>query len=109
VIHVSGANWTMPNAGWMRRFAPARPRLVRCVSSEQPTVGLLSTLQVKWTCPRLVESHCLSLSFALKLFGAFVAKGRMPADGVIKAIDIWRWPLWPGGVIGSWSARSIRI
>jgi hypothetical protein len=42
-----------------------------------------------WTCPRLVESHCLLLCFVLELYGAFVAKGRMPADRVIKPIDIF--------------------
>jgi hypothetical protein len=41
-----------------------------------------------WTCPRLVESHCLSLCIVLELYGAFVAKGRMPADRIVKAIDI---------------------
>jgi hypothetical protein len=36
----------------------------------------------------LVESHCLLLCFVFELYGAFVAEGRMPADGIIKAIDI---------------------
>ena len=41
-----------------------------------------------WTCPELVESHCLLLYFVLELYGAFVAEGRMPTDGIIKAIDM---------------------
>jgi hypothetical protein len=41
-----------------------------------------------WTCPRLVESHCLSLSFVLELYWAFVAESRMPAHGIIKAVNI---------------------
>jgi len=41
-----------------------------------------------WTCPRLVENHCLSLCFVFEYYGAFVAEGRMPADGIIKAVDI---------------------
>ena len=41
-----------------------------------------------WTCPRLVEGHCLLGCFILELYGAFVAKGRMPVDGIIKAVDI---------------------
>ena len=41
-----------------------------------------------WTCPYLVESHCLLLCFVFELYGAFVAEGRVPADGIIKAIDI---------------------
>jgi hypothetical protein len=41
-----------------------------------------------WTCPRLVESHCLLGCFILELYGAFVAKGRMPVDGILKAVDI---------------------
>jgi hypothetical protein len=40
------------------------------------------------TYPRLMESHCLSLFVVLELYGAFVTTGRMPADWIIKAIDI---------------------
>jgi len=42
----------------------------------------------EWTCPRLVESHCLLVCFILERYGAFVAQSGMPADGIIKAIDI---------------------
>jgi len=35
-----------------------------------------------------MESHCLSLFVVLELYGAFVTTGRMPADWIIKAIDI---------------------
>jgi hypothetical protein len=41
-----------------------------------------------WSCPRLVENHCLSLCIVFEHYGAFVAEGRMPADGIIKAVDI---------------------
>ena len=41
-----------------------------------------------WTCPRLVENHCLSLCIVFEHYGAFVAEGRMPADRIIKAVDI---------------------
>ena len=50
--------------------------------------SLTPAFLLEWTCPRLVESHCLLLCFMLELYGAFVAKGRMPADGIIKAVDI---------------------
>src|SRR5262249_19172758 len=51
-------------------------------------LAILNQNQDSRTCPRLVESYCLSFSFALQLYGAFVVKCRMPADGIIKAIDI---------------------
>jgi hypothetical protein len=47
VFKVSGANWTMPDASSLLRFASGRPRLVRCAFAQQPTVGVPNVLQVK--------------------------------------------------------------
>jgi hypothetical protein len=47
VLKVSGANWTMPDAGRMLRLIAARPRLVRCAFAQQPVVGVANILQVK--------------------------------------------------------------
>jgi hypothetical protein len=47
VLKVSGANWTMPNAGRMLRLIAARPRLIRCAFAHHPTVGVANVIQVK--------------------------------------------------------------
>ncbi len=47
MLKVSGANWTMPDAGRMLRSISVRPRLVRCAFAQQPIVGVPNILQVK--------------------------------------------------------------
>jgi hypothetical protein len=47
VLKVSGANWTMPDAGSLRRLIAARPRLIRCAFAHHPTVGVANVLHVK--------------------------------------------------------------
>jgi hypothetical protein len=73
---------------------------------EEIADAMLSATRL-WTCPYLVESHCLLLCFVFELYGAFVAEGRMPADGIIKAIVYlaMAFSAW----CGSWCARSVRI
>ena len=45
-------------------------------------------LEAHWTCPCLVESHCLLVSFVFEIYWAFVTKSRMPAHGIIEPVDI---------------------
>ncbi len=47
MLKVSGANWSMPDAGRMLRLIAARPRLIRCAFAHHPTVGVANVLQVK--------------------------------------------------------------
>lgn len=56
MLKVSGANWTMPDAGRMLRLIAARPRLIRCAFAQHPTVGVANVLQVK---TRYAESASL--------------------------------------------------
>jgi transposase-like protein DUF772 len=58
------------------------------INNRMSFMRFLGLTLADWTCPRLVESQYLSLCFVLERYGACVAKGRMPADGIIKAIDI---------------------
>lgn len=47
MLKVSGANWSMPDAGRLLRFISARPRLVRCAFAQRPVVGVSNVLQIK--------------------------------------------------------------
>jgi hypothetical protein len=47
VLKVSGANWTMPDAGRLLRLIAARPRLVHCAFAQRPVVGVANILQIK--------------------------------------------------------------
>lgn len=47
MLKVSGANWTMPDAGRLLRLIAARPRLVHCAFAQRPVVGAANILQIK--------------------------------------------------------------
>lgn len=47
MLKVSGANWSMPDAGRLLRIFSARPRLVRCAFAQRPVVGVANILQIK--------------------------------------------------------------
>jgi hypothetical protein len=80
MVNVSATGWTAQEARSLG-FDSARPRLLRCAFAEQPTVGVLNTLELK-------TRHAESASLRVRQDGADLFDGEIPPNAEIGIVPL---------------------
>lgn len=81
MVNVSATGWTPQDAGSRWGFGFPRPRLLRCAFTEQPVVGMLSTLEVK-------TRGAQSASLRIRQDGELLFDGEIPPNAEIGIVPL---------------------